>query len=166
MRHVFRNRCALLAICISRGTISGFDAFRSNRARRHGAIAHAELVVEILEVILHGVLRDPGPGRDLEIGPAIGKHRKQLALTPVSCVYLVDVDVGDAERPRARPPGRLENDRRIVELEAIALRPKARALFQNADVMIVGKPGYAQVELAVLDFRGFRRRPCQQASSR
>lgn len=29
----------------------------------------------------------------------------------------------------------------------------ANALFQNADVMIVGKHGYAQVELAVLDFR-------------
>ena len=45
----------------------------------------------------------------------------------------------------------LEDDRRIVELEAVALGTEPHALLQNADVMVVGKHRDAHAELAAVN---------------
>ena len=55
--------------------------FAGVKGNRHGAIADVKFVVEILEVILDRVLRNARACGNLEIGPAVGQHGEQLALS-------------------------------------------------------------------------------------
>lgn len=59
---------------------SGGLLFRihDKQRHRHCPIADAELVIQILQMVLDCVLRNTGPGGNLQIGPAIGEHSEQF----------------------------------------------------------------------------------------